>query len=60
MQVCEVIYGCKRGAEIIEFLEGAMGHPCPCKQDLPCPLMPKAAGVEPAPRTGPPDVELAV
>lgn len=40
MQTCEVIYGCERAAQVQAFLEGAMGEPCPCKRDLPCPLMP--------------------
>lgn len=43
MQVCEVIYGCERAAEVQAYLELAMGHPCPCRQDQPCPLMPRAA-----------------
>lgn len=41
MQVCEVIYGCERGAALQSFLESAMGQACPCKQGNPCPLMPK-------------------
>lgn len=50
LQVCEVIYGCKRGAELSAFLEAAMGQPCPCKQGLPCPLMPAAEDLVPEPR----------
>lgn len=61
MLVCEAIYGCKRGGELAAFLAQAMGQPCPCKRDLPCPLLPKDEEVDvPAPRTGPPDVELVV
>lgn len=52
MQVCEVIYGCERAAKLQAFLEGAMGQPCPCRQDQPCPLMPRqrdSAELEPLP-----------
>lgn len=45
LQVCEVIYGCKRGGQMMALLEGAMGRPCPCKQGAPCPLMPLDAQV---------------
>lgn len=53
MQVCDVIYGCKRGAEISAFLEAATGLPCPCKRGIPCPLMPRDAEAvaPPVPRT---------
>jgi hypothetical protein len=63
MLVCEAIYGCKRGSEIAAFLMQAMGQPCPCKRDLPCPLLPKDEEVVDLPtprRMRPPDVELIV
>ena len=41
MQVCEVIYGCERGAALTAFVEATTGQPCPCKRDLPCLLMPR-------------------
>lgn len=48
MQVCEVIYGCERGAALAVFVEATTGQPCPCKRDLPCLLMPRTeAGDEP-------------
>lgn len=51
MQVCEVIYGCERGRAMVALLETATGQPCPCKQGIPCPLMPRDVAVTlPAPR----------
>lgn len=44
MLVCEVIYGCERGAQLSAFLESAMGQPCPCKAGQPCPLLPRQGG----------------
>jgi hypothetical protein len=41
MQVCETIYGRERGCAMMALIEEATGHPCPCKRDLPCPLMPR-------------------
>jgi hypothetical protein len=43
MQVCEVIYGCERGRAMVALLETATGQPCPCKQGIPCPLMPSGS-----------------
>lgn len=48
MLVCETIYGRERGLELVAVVERCTGGPCPCKQGMACPLMPKveeAAGV---------------
>lgn len=51
IKMCDVIYGCKRGAELSAFLETVMGQPCPCTLDRPCPLMPQRSAAElPEPR----------
>lgn len=49
MQVCEVVFGRERGAEVQAFLELATGHPCPCRRGQPCPLMPADSAVAPPP-----------
>lgn len=51
LQICEVIFGCQRAAELSAFLEGAMGEPCPCKQGRTCPLLPVNDDVVPVAET---------
>lgn len=40
MLVCETIYGREQGGRVIAMVERCTGAPCPCKQGMPCPLMP--------------------
>ena len=37
---CKVLFGETRGDEVIELVERVTGGPCPCRQGLPCPLLP--------------------
>ena len=41
MLYCKEKMGEVRGSAIVELVERVTGEPCPCKQGVPCPLMPK-------------------
>ena len=38
---CEVLFSSKRAQAVQNLIEGATGKPCPCKQGMTCPLLPK-------------------
>jgi hypothetical protein len=38
---CEVLFSSERAQAVQELIEGATGKPCPCKQGMACPLLPR-------------------
>jgi hypothetical protein len=38
---CEVLFDAERASAMQEMVERATGGPCPCKQAMPCPLLPR-------------------
>jgi hypothetical protein len=47
---CEILFEREQAQAMQDLIEGATGKPCPCKNGVACPLLPKTGVVLPLPQ----------